>query len=454
VSTGLLQQLAEYGEFHDEEQGSIDVDDVFTAGNSVSPSDTALRVAPRRSSRFGVWVAIAAVVLTVLLVGVIPLLFNNDGTPPADTVVTTTLAESTPTTLGESVPIPGTWSIVPRTEGGLGQGVIDSVAAGGPGLVAVGVNAYPEGDPAMWTSVDGITWTQVPLDEEVFGDGGPVSVITAGPGLVAVGHGVWTSVDGIVWSRVPDEERIFEDAWLTSVIVGGPGLVAVGVVAEGEGDNAAVWTSVDGIVWSRVPHDEATFGENHPSVDLSVFNVTVGGPGLVAVGMDWSGSDADAAVWTSIDGLTWTRVPHDEEVFGGSGHQAINGVTAAGPGLVAVGTERSGRQQAVVWTSVDGLTWTRVARDESGSLDGGQMNSVVVSDTGLVAVGWIGSVGGPNSDAAIWTSLDATVWSRVPHDEEAIGNGLMWGVVNTDRGLIAFGSDGTNAAVWAATAEN
>ena len=280
-----------------------------------------------------------------------------------------------------------------------------------------------------------------------------MSVIAAGPGLVAVGEGVWTSVDGFVWSRVPDEDGIFEDAGLTSVIVGGPGLVAVGVVTGGEFDNAAVWTSPDGIVWSRVPHDEATFGARSPGVDLTISHVAVGGPGLVAVGMDWSGSDADAAVWTSVDGLTWTRAPHDEEVFGGSGHQAIVGVTAAGPGLVAVGTERSARQQAVVWTSVDGLTWTRVARDESGSLDGGQMNSVVVGDSGLVAVGWIGWVGGPNSDAAVWTSVDGIVWTRVPHDDEAIGNGLMWDLINTDRGLVAVGTDGTDAVVWVESTE-
>ena len=455
MSTGLLQQLADYGVFHDEEQGYIDVDDVFVTGNAVPPSDTALHVAPRRSSRFGVWVAIAAAALTVLLIGVIPFLVNNDGTQPADTVVATTLAESapttvtesTPTTLGESVPKPGTWSIVPTAEGGLGEGVIRSVAVGGPGLVAVGSTAYDHGDPALWTSVDGIAWTQVPLDEEAFGDGGPMSVIAAGPGLVAVGEGVWTSVDGFDWDRVPDEEGIFEDAGLTSVTVGGPGLVAVGVVAGGEFDNAAVWTSVDGIVWTRVPHDEATFGERSPGVDLTMSHVTVGGPGLVAVGMDWSGPDANAAVWTSVDGLNWTRVPHDEEVFGGSGHQAISGVTAAGPGLVAVGTTRS-PQQAVVWTSVDGLTWTRVARDENGSLDGGQMNRVVVADSGLVAVGWIGWIGGPNSVAAVWTSPNGIVWSRVAHDEEAIGNGLMWDLVNTDRGLMAVGSDGTNAVVW------
>jgi YVTN family beta-propeller protein len=38
-------------------------------------------VVPRRSSRRGLWVAAAAVVITILLIGVIPLLFNNDDEP-------------------------------------------------------------------------------------------------------------------------------------------------------------------------------------------------------------------------------------------------------------------------------------------------------------------------------------------------------------------------------------
>ena len=39
----------------------------------------------------------------------------------------------------------------------------------------------------------------------------------------------------------------------------------------------------------------------------------------VVVGVDGSGGDWDAAAWTSPDGLAWSRVPHDEPVFGGPG---------------------------------------------------------------------------------------------------------------------------------------
>ncbi|HUU61161.1 MAG TPA: hypothetical protein VMX37_02095, partial [Acidimicrobiia bacterium] len=58
----------------------------------------------------------------------------------------------------------------------------------------------------------------------------------------------------------------------------------------------AVWTSADGLVWSRVPHDEALF----VGVDAQqMIAVIPGGPGLVAVGYGVSGGETDAAVWVS-----------------------------------------------------------------------------------------------------------------------------------------------------------
>ena len=54
-------------------------------------------------------------------------------------------------------------------------------------------------------------------------------------------------------------------------------------------------------------------------------DVTVGGPGLVAVGYD----NAKLSVWTSDDGLTWNRIPQDQEELGGG-----EIVTVGGPGLV------------------------------------------------------------------------------------------------------------------------
>jgi len=115
VSTGLLQQLADYGAFHDEEQGFIDVNDAFAARSAVFRSDTSLHVTPRRRIRTGVSVVIAAVVLTILLIGVIPLLVNNRETPPSDTVVTTTPTDPVPSSTG--VLGPGSWSVLATLPG-------------------------------------------------------------------------------------------------------------------------------------------------------------------------------------------------------------------------------------------------------------------------------------------------------------------------------------------------
>ena len=101
-----------------------------------------------------------------------------------------------------------------------------------------------------------------------------------------------------------------------------------------------------------VPDDEAVFGG--PGFQ-GMRDVVVGGPGFVAVGRDSSivGPDtyAVAAVWTSPDGINWSRVAHDDAVFGRATGEPddifrMTAVTTGGPGLVAIG-ERGGESDHV-----------------------------------------------------------------------------------------------------------
>ena len=313
-----------------------------------------------------------------------------------------------------------TWSRVPHDEAVLGGPDVQamwSVTVGGPGLVAVGWDGLGvDYDAAVWTSPDGVTWSRVPHNEAVFG--GPDvqamwSVTVGGPGLVAVGWdglgadydaAVWTSPDGIIWSRVSDDEAGFDGPGLQAlfgVTAGGPGVVAVGSAESGDDDDdAAVWTSPDGITWSRVADDKAVFGGTGAQ---QMVRVTVGGPGLVAVGSAESGDDDNAAVWTSPDGVTWSRVADDKAVFGGTGAQKILDVTAGRPGLVAVGRDRLGDDDnAAVWTSPDGVTWSRVPHNEAvlGGAGRQTMAAVTVGGPGFVAVGFDQS--GDDRDPAVW----------------------------------------------------
>jgi hypothetical protein len=193
-------------------------------------------------------------------------------------------------------------------------------------------------------------------------DGDDVAALLEGQALcdpdIAIGlvaqaalclHGArWTSTDGTTWSRlIPGSAAtdVFatsqgKPARMNAVTAGGPGLVAVGT----DGSNAAVWTSVDGMSWSRVPHEDAIFGGE---ADQEIKSVALADVGLVAVGTDGS----RAAVWASTGGRSWVRVPDSGRQSGGDA-ESIESLTSGGPGVVAVGADRvRGSFRAAVWTS-------------------------------------------------------------------------------------------------------
>jgi hypothetical protein len=371
--------------------------------------------------------------------------------------------------------------------GGEGSQEIFSVTDGIPGLVAVGSDggagpwdvAGSDTDAAVWISPDGITWSRVAHDEAVFGgeDGQVMSaVIAGGPGLVAVGWdgkgiladspdldaAIWTSVDGYTWSRVPHEDEVFGGAWINAVTVLGPGLVAVGGTGGYNVDgDAAVWTSPDGITWFRVPHDESVFGGEDGQF---ISDVTVGGPGLVAVGSDggigpWDhNTGTHAAVWTSVDGTAWFRVPNNDALLGTGGNPApMLSVTTGGPGLVAVGSDWAmpDRARTPVWTSPDGITWTRVPDDETVR---GVMLDVITGGPGLMAVGCVCNA---SWTPVVWTSIDGITWTPIPDDGEDLRpRDHMYSANIRGPYLVIVGSDGSgtarqrDAVVWMANLED
>jgi hypothetical protein len=546
MTADMKTDIRAFAEFFVSTVEPIEIDEILEHRFSTEPVQIVGPVVSPVELRQRRWWPIAvAVAAVVVLVGGVALLFQvtEPDTPVVGTVVPPTLTEPPPTNVAPTT-LPGTtpttvaapeltnlsgcdatstWSRVCDGAAGFDGAVMWSVTAGGPVLVAVGgdfdiwtpediqrpLEAGGDGDAVVWTSPDGVSWSRVPHDEAVFGGDGAqqiFSVTAGGPGLVAVGidgtldteegnAAVWTSADGFTWSRVPHDEAVFGGAGeqrMLSVTRGGPGLVAVGFDWPADTDlvDAAVWTSPDGFTWSRVPHDEAVFGGEQ---EQKMLGVTAGGPGLVAVGSDgYSGEPgnrpfdepaADAAVWTSPDGFTWSRVPHDEAVFGGAGAQRMLSVTSGGPGLVAVGTvsgdtnEFEPNLDAAVWTSPDGFTWSRVPHDRTvfavsdcrGHCDGERwvdgyevMRSVTVGGPGLVAVGLSG-FGQTGWDAAVWTSPDGITWSRVLNNQavfEARGYDQMSSVTVAGSGLVAVGRtvgggyEDLAATVWNARVED
>ncbi len=132
----------------------------------------------------------------------------------------------------------------------------------------------------------------------------------------------------LAWREAADQGA-FHDPFgvMEAVAPGGPGLVAVGDGCSHSLTRceAAVWTSADGQSWARVPSSPVfDVGPYVPTRRGEMTDVAVGPGSIVGVGRSITAGTRSAAVWTSPDGLTWSRVAHDQGFEGGT----LEGVVA------------------------------------------------------------------------------------------------------------------------------
>ncbi len=432
-----------------------------------------------------VWVFVGAAAAILALIGAIPLLIgiSNDGGPTADMTedtVATTVPPTTPSTTAAAITsdTPTTTTTVPITPARLEitwrqaptqpafglDDVIRSVVEGGPGLVAVGGEwnlEYDDYQAVVWTSVNGTTWERAAVErfEDVLSD------VAVGPaGFVAVSNEgsrlndsddppILFSEDGESWARIPSDTAAFPPgAWITAVTDGGPGYVAVGAVAVDSRDGiseASIWSSTDGVSWTRV--DQAP-GEGYES--SAIHDIVNTGSVLVAVGTaeDAGGSprpQGDLLVWTSSDGMVWERGALSSE------RGLVVAVTAHDEAVVAVGYEGN---FLTAWVSADTGGAFSAQRMPGGS--NAFPFGVLADGDRLLAVG----VQFPARSAAIaWTSEDGSAtWFEVtresnsseglfgdPNDQRPAG---FRGVTAFGDGFVAVGGTGNGSApVWIGT---
>lgn len=298
----------------------------------------------------------------------------------------------------------------------------------GARFVASGV-ALDDAGGVFLDSSDGLTWNRQPT---ATANANPASLAAGPDGVVAVGRigdrpATWFSPDGLAWTDRADAFPVpavgTDTVEVTAVVATDHGWLAVGREDPFCQTNcglapvrALVWTSVDGLHWTRVP-DQASFSM------AAMTAVARLDPGSVAVGLE----GIHAAARTSTDGMAWTRVP-DSPLFNElpssdpSMSTTMSGVTAAHGVVVAVGYEGNGGAHgpaARAWWSTDGLTWALA--DGDNFLSGGEievrLTSVTVAPDGFLAAGFSsgGCVGG------LWTSSDGRAWRCVALDPAFAG---------------------------------
>lgn len=239
---------------------------------------------------------------------------------------------------------------------------------------------------------------------------------------------------GASWTTV----ATFPGATVFDVTVGGPGLVAVGSagavgceICPGiETYTGMIWISTDGRTWDELAVPEAEGG--------LLYDVASGPGGLVAVGTQAVGSIGQQRVLVSADGLAWTRLERTPMEMPGT---VVNDV-AGGSIFVAAGSVPESEQEGwpAIWTSANGRDWVEAYR----SSERGWIYQTVRSDLGWAAVGavWRPVGGGVNEMLlpVVWDSADGRTWNQHDLPLPATANaGVSQAIVNTGPWLVAVG---------------
>jgi hypothetical protein len=191
-------------------------------------------------------------------------------------------------------------------------------------------------------------------------------------------------------------------------------------------------TSSDGIAWSAISDNWAGL----------ILDMAIAPDGrVVAVGaIDnvWPGDGRamDAIVWTSIDGATWTRpeivTPH-ARMSSITNHDGRFFAIATGDGLTD-----EGPRVDTIWSSTDGVSWTPAAIPLTTLAREETLHRIFAAAGGVIAVG-VRDVGGI-SNASAWISLDGGLsWGRVPADAFSGVNNEIASLIPTRDSLLAVG---------------
>ncbi|MEY4090269.1 MAG: hypothetical protein RJB55_2540, partial [Verrucomicrobiota bacterium] len=245
----------------------------------------------------------------------------------------------------------------------------------------------------LLSSIDGNSWSGVSLNGTATGT---LFIAASGSDALLTGRSgeVYTGTSATAWRRA---SRGTNES-LQGLAYGGGSFVAVGASSDpvSKATLVPIQTSTDGLTWRRA--------NPHPSFS-ALSAVTYGQSRFVAVG-------ANSAVFTSNDGLTWTK--------GTVNATAALACVTAGPSLFVSGSG------SAIYSSTDGLTWTQRITSLTWAVRG-----VAYGAGRFVAVGDGGNIR-HSSDGVAWTTGTSGVTTNLL--------AVSWW---EDVGFIATGASGT-----------
>jgi hypothetical protein len=206
----------------------------------------------------------------------------------------------------------------------------------------------------------------------------------------------------------------------------------------------ALWTSPDGLTWTRV-QSPAFF------TSASVYTVDAGSTGYIASGTLKDG--VTQAVWLSADGRSWRQVALTKATFG---NFVVDGATDFAAGYVISGTVASnggcGGEASVftpsLWWSANGTSWTRSKLTGAGPASDAWVTVNRISDHALMAIASRWDDTSQTYDQLVWVTSDGRTWNVVKSPSTMLSTNIL---TNGQRGLLVLAPSDDNGPPTIAT---
>jgi len=293
----------------------------------------------------------------------------------------------------------GSWTLVSMPSlapGGQGASALTSVTHGPAGWLAVGGPG-----PVVLTSVDGTTWHRAggAITRDLAGVA-PVTaaanpsgyvIVAKGAGTGSAGPDLWWSPNLTSWTQATAMSDTNGSNQVQAVTADSHEFMAVG----SDGGHPAVWTTTDGKTWTTIVLDLP------PGASAAVLQrVAIDGDRVVALGQETTADGTVPFAELSADaGASWQRVR-----FGSAGTVVTALSGGSGGFTAATQSGEPGQQDAQVWTSATGSTWTPVQVD---GLSGGGVHEIAALVPSGSAVVGIGSIATAQGDQPVTVNLPA-----------------------------------------------
>jgi len=213
---------------------------------------------------------------------------------------------------------------------------------------------------------------------------------------------IWNSTNGATWNQVTVTGASFSSPTGGKLLVYNNKIWLLEGFSSGPSSSNNVYNSTDGINWSQVSNSGTKYSARH-FFDAIVFDNKM----WVIGGLSNSSTTGLSDIWSSTDGVNWTQSTPSGTFFNGRFHHKL---AVLGSKMYLIGGADNGGSNYYgdVWSTTNGVNWTKDAND-------GAFFAARYSHEVVVANNTMYLIGGQSSSILgdVWKSTNGTNWTQV-----------------------------------------